>query len=63
LGQGAALILGEALLSRAGIKGRGPRNKKHDDLGGGNSGGSDGSNGNGGRGNDGDKPATVNKEK
>ncbi|MCV4234508.1 WXG100 family type VII secretion target [Virgibacillus sp. LDC1] len=45
LGQGAALILGEAILNRAGIRGRGPLNKKHDDLGGGNSGGNGSSDG------------------
>ncbi|WP_253300668.1 WXG100 family type VII secretion target [Paenibacillus lautus] len=47
LGQGAALILGEVILNRAGIRGRGPLNNKHDDLGGGNSGGSGGGNGSG----------------
>lgn len=47
LGQGAALILGEAILNRAGIRGRGPLNKKHDDLGGGNGSSSGGGNGSG----------------
>lgn len=49
LGQGAALILGEVILNRAGIRGRGPLNNKHNDLGGGNS-GSSGGNGSGGNG-------------
>lgn len=50
LGQQSAMILGGAILNRAGIRGRGPLNNKHDDLGGGNSGG----NGSGNRGVDGD---------
>ncbi len=49
LGQAAALIVGEVILNRAGIRGRGPLNNKHDDRGGGNSGSSSGSgSGNGG---------------
>lgn len=44
LGQAAALFVGEVILNRAGIRGRGPLNNKHDDLGGGNSGGSSGGN-------------------
>lgn len=36
LGQQSAMLLGGALLNRAGIRGRGPLNNKHDDLGGGN---------------------------
>ncbi|WP_237087048.1 hypothetical protein [Paenibacillus ihbetae] len=47
LGQGAALILGEVILNRAGIRGRGPLNNKHNDLGGGNGGGSGSGSGNG----------------
>ncbi|MGK5734361.1 hypothetical protein ACSNOG_34020, partial [Streptomyces sp. URMC 124] len=35
------------ILNRAGIRGRGPLNKKHDDLGGGNSGGNGGGSGSG----------------
>ncbi|WP_223260641.1 WXG100 family type VII secretion target [Paenibacillus ihbetae] len=50
LGQAAALIVGEVVLNRAGIRGRGPLNKKHDDRGGGNSGGSGNGGGNGGGG-------------
>jgi|GEM_PF-1053546 len=53
VGHGAALILGEVILSRAGIRGRSRLNKQHDDLGGGNSGGSGGGNGGSGDG-DGD---------
>ncbi|GIO91402.1 MULTISPECIES: WXG100 family type VII secretion target [Paenibacillus] len=45
LGQAAALIVGEVILNRAGIRGRGPLNNKHNDLGGGNSGGNGGGNG------------------
>ncbi|WP_213580323.1 WXG100 family type VII secretion target [Paenibacillus lautus] len=44
LGQQSAMILGGAILNRAGIRGRGPLNNKHDDLGGGNSGPSYGKN-------------------
>ncbi|ETT65639.1 WXG100 family type VII secretion target [Paenibacillus sp. FSL H8-0457] len=40
LGQQSAMILGGAILNRAGIRGRGPLNNKHDDLGGGNGGAS-----------------------
>ncbi|SEM24337.1 WXG100 family type VII secretion target [Paenibacillus sp. cl141a] len=40
LGQQSAMILGGAILYRAGIRGRGPLNNKHDDLGGSNSGAS-----------------------
>ncbi|ACX63352.1 WXG100 family type VII secretion target [Paenibacillus sp. Y412MC10] len=40
LGQQSAMILGGAILNRAGIRGRGPLNNKHDDLGGGDSGAS-----------------------
>lgn len=47
LGQQSAMILGGAILNRAGIRGRGPLNNKHDDLGGGNSGGSSSGSGNG----------------
>lgn len=64
LGQGAALILGEAILNRAGIRGRGPLNKKQDDLGGGNSGGSGGSgsgDSGGERGDDGDGKKSGNE--
>ncbi|MEC0259718.1 WXG100 family type VII secretion target [Paenibacillus lautus] len=65
LGQQSAMILGGAILNRAGIRGGGPLNKKHDDLGGGNSGGSDGGNGsgNGGdeRGDDGDGKKSGNE--
>ncbi|EHB62699.1 WXG100 family type VII secretion target [Paenibacillus lactis] len=53
LGQAAALIVGEVILNRAGIRGRGPLNKKHDDRGGGNSGGSSGGNSGGSGGNGG----------
>ena len=53
-GTGAALILGEAILNRAGIRGRGPLNKKHDDLGGGSGGGNGSGDGGGERGDDGD---------
>jgi len=35
LGQAAALIVGEVILNRAGIRGGGPLNNKHNDLGGG----------------------------
>ncbi|MGW8822913.1 WXG100 family type VII secretion target [Paenibacillus lautus] len=44
LGQQSAMILGGAILNRAGIRGRGPLNNKHDDLGGGNGGPSYGKN-------------------
>ncbi|WP_342575179.1 hypothetical protein [Paenibacillus sp. FSL M8-0142] len=49
LGQAAALIVGEVILNRAGIRGRGPLNKKHDDRGGG-SGAGNGSGSGGGSG-------------
>jgi len=49
LGQAAALIVGEVILNRAGIRGGGPLNNKHNDLGGGNSVGN-GSGGGGGNG-------------
>ncbi|MCT1398470.1 hypothetical protein M4D81_05560 [Paenibacillus sp. p3-SID867] len=45
LGQQSAMILGGAILNRAGIRGRGLLNKKHDDLGGGNGSSSGGGNG------------------
>ncbi|MEK3731592.1 WXG100 family type VII secretion target [Paenibacillus sp. FSL M8-0334] len=48
LGTQSAMIIGGALLNRAGLRGGGPRNNKHDDLGGGNSGGSGSGSGNGG---------------
>lgn len=48
LGTQSAMIIGGALLNRAGLRGGGPRNNKHDDLGGGNGGGSGSGNGNGG---------------
>jgi len=44
LGQQSAMILGGAILNRTGIRGRGPLNNKHDDLGGGNGGPSYGKN-------------------
>ncbi|WP_244908279.1 WXG100 family type VII secretion target [Paenibacillus campinasensis] len=50
LGTQSAMIIGGALLNRAGLRGGGPRNNKHDDLGGGNSGGSGSGNGGSDRG-------------
>ncbi|WP_339221948.1 WXG100 family type VII secretion target [Paenibacillus sp. FSL W7-1332] len=61
LGQGAALILGEAILNRAGIRGRGPLNKKHDDLGGGNGSGSGSGSGSGAGDDSGDRGGDGNK--
>ncbi|MEK4114625.1 WXG100 family type VII secretion target [Paenibacillus sp. FSL W8-0919] len=49
LGQAAALIVGEVILNRAGIRGRGPLNNKHNDHGGG-SGAGNGSGSGGGSG-------------
>ena len=49
LGQQSAMILGGAILNRAGVRGRGPLNNKHDDLGGGNGSGGE-------RGDDGGRP-------
>ena len=52
------MILGGAILNRAGVRGRGPLNNKHDDLGGGNGSGNGSSSGgrddSGDRGGDGD---------
>lgn len=56
LGQQSAMILGGAILNRAGVRGRGPLNNKHDDLGGGNGSGGE-------RGDDGGRPAAVDKGK
>lgn len=50
LGTQSAMIIGGALLNRAGLRVGGPRNNKHDDLGGGNSGGSGSGNGGSDRG-------------